>query len=62
MITISGLFEPYDFYVITLKNRSRIVIEINHEMQKRGGNDFPVFVKMNAVDFCKGYMIVDEAI
>jgi len=51
-----------DEYGGSAKNRSRIVIEITHEIKKRAGNDFPVFVKMNVADFCKGGMIVDEAI
>ena len=51
-----------DEYGGSAKNRSRIVVEIIHEIQKRAGNDFPLFIKMNVADFCEGGMTVDDAI
>ena len=50
-----------DEYGGTTQNRSRILAEITAEIKRRTGEDFPVFVKMNVVDFCDGGIDVDEA-
>ena len=51
-----------DEYGGSVKNRSRIVIEIIHEIQKQAGNDSPLFIKMNVADFCEGGMTVNDAV
>ena len=50
-----------DEYGGSTQNRSRILVEIAAEIKRRTSEDFPVFVKMNVVDFCDGGIDVDEA-
>lgn len=51
-----------DEYGGSTRNRARIISEIAAEIHKRTGNDFPIFIKMNVVDFCDGGIDVDEAV
>ena len=51
-----------DEYGGSTENRARILTEIAAEIKQRAGDDFPVFVKMNVVDFCDGGIDVEEAV
>ena len=51
-----------DEYGGSTENRARIVSEIAAKIKQRTGNDFPVFLKMNVVDFCDGGIDVEEAV
>ena len=50
-----------DRYGGCTENRARFVSEIVAEIKHRSSSDFPVFIKMNLMDFCDGGITVDEA-
>jgi 2,4-dienoyl-CoA reductase-like NADH-dependent reductase (Old Yellow Enzyme family) len=51
-----------DEYGGSTENRARIVSEIAAQIKQGAGNDFPIFLKMNVVDFCDGGIDVEEAV
>lgn len=51
-----------DQYGGSTENRARIISEILAEIKRRSGKQFPVFMKMNVMDFCDGGITVDEAV
>ena len=64
---LSKFLSPYynrrqDEYGGSTENRARIVSEIAAIIKQRAGDDFPVFIKMNVVDFCDGGIDVEEAV
>lgn len=51
-----------DRYGGSTVNRARIVAEIVTAIRKRVLGNFPVFIKMNVMDFCDGGITVEEAV
>lgn len=50
-----------DEYGGTLKNRSRLLLEMVHRVRETVGRDFPISVKLNSADFQKGGFSEDES-
>lgn len=51
-----------DKYGGNTENRSRIVVDIIRQARKKTGNDFPVFLKMNACDFVENGITLEESL
>lgn len=51
-----------DEYGGSIENRSRIIMEIYHEIRKTVGNDYPVFIKFNSEDFMEDGLTSEESI
>ena len=51
-----------DEYGGSTENRARILSEITAKIKQQAGDNFPVFVKMNVVDFCDGGIDIEEAV
>ena len=63
---LSRMISPFfnqrnDKYGGSPKNRARLVLELVQELKEGANEDFPVLIKMNASDFRKGGMTVDDA-
>jgi 2,4-dienoyl-CoA reductase-like NADH-dependent reductase (Old Yellow Enzyme family) len=64
---ITQFLSPYinirtDEYGGTLENRVRFLEEIYTKGTELVGKDFPIFIKMNAVDFVEGGSILEESL
>jgi len=64
---LSQFLSPYfnrreDEYGGDIKGRSKLVLEVYARVRKLVGDDFPVIIKLNAEDFLKPQMELDEMI
>ena len=51
-----------DAYGGSLKNRSRLLLEVLQAVRGAVGNDFPILVKLNSEDFLEGGLSLDDSV